>query len=98
MLVFLPARYSCSNKFNLSQSLLGLEDKNLVFYSFRFSDFGSQEDFPLSDPAMIAGDLSSLICDLSLPLLLPKTFSSQYISFASSNISFLSGKFARSAL
>ena len=61
MAALLPACFSCSNLFKLSHNSLGLDDNHLVSDSLR-------------DPAMIAGDLSKPIGDLSLALLLPYFF------------------------
>ena len=75
-----PARFSHCNSCNLSENFLGLEDENFAFVSVGF-----KEGFSLSDPAMIAGDLGNLLKFFPLVLLLPKTFSSKYFSFANSN-------------
>ena len=48
--------FSCSRKFNLSQSPLELEDKNHVFDSFKIWVFGFEGNFFSRDPAMIAVD------------------------------------------
>ena len=85
-----PACFSCINSFNLSKSSLGLEDKNLVEQLF-----GSDS---LNVPATIPFDLSIPTGDLSQVLLLPRAFSSKYISFAVSYISLLSGQLTRSTL
>ena len=58
-----PVCFSCSTNFNLSQSSSALEDKNIVFDSFRFWIFGFEEYLT------IAGDLSNLNTGSSVGLL-----------------------------
>ena len=88
ILEFFLACFSCSNNFILSQSSLGSDDNYLVF----------EKKFSSKDHALIPSDLSNLIGDLSLVLLLPKAFPSKYISLENSNINFLSNKLARSTI
>ena len=82
MLKLIPDCFSCTENFNPSQSSLGSEGKKFV-------------EVP---QALLASDVSSLITGLSLINLLPKAFSSDYISFAKSNIIFLSDNLARAML
>ena len=79
-----PVCSSCSNIFNLLHNQLGLDDKNLIFEK----DFFFWDDKTPEADTIIPGDLSNLMTDLSLVLLLPKALSSKYISFAKSNIIF----------
>ena len=65
---FFPACFSCSSSFFLAQSSLRFSGKKVA-------------EIP---EAMIAGNLSNLKRDLSLELLLPGAYSSEYISFAKS--------------
>ena len=60
ILKFFPALFSCSKNFNMSQSSLGLEEKNPVEFPFGFDFF--------REAAMIAGDLGNLTRDLSTSL------------------------------
>ena len=83
ILELFPACFSCNNNFNLSQSSLGSEDRNIVF--------GTPEP-------IITGDLSHFIRVLSRVDLLAKAFVSNFISFAKSYINFLPDKLARSTL
>ena len=78
-----PACFSCNNNFNLSQSSLGSDDKNIVF------------ETPEAE-TIKPGDLSNFISVLSQVDLLPKAFVSKFISFA--YIIFLSCKLARLTL
>ena len=70
-LELLPACFSCSNKFILSQNSLGSHDNHLVFHDLR-------------DPATIAGDLINLARDLSLLLSRPVCLILKFNSFPSS--------------
>ena len=85
-----PACFPCSNIVNLSQSSLREVDNHIGFSFFVFWTFSSEKDLSLRDLAVIAGDSSKLIGDLSLKLFLPRACSSKNISFANSNISFRS--------
>ena len=95
ILEFFPAS-SWSNSFNPSQSSLGSDYSHFVCDPFWLGVFGFEKVFSLSDPAMIVGDLSFLMIDLSLLLLLRTAVASKYFSLAISNINFLSDKLARS--
>ena len=82
-----PASFSCSEKFYLSQSSLQIEDKNLVFVSFGFEEnFLLRGDVIPKAETTVAGDLRNLIGELHLVLFIPKAISSNYISFANSDI------------
>ena len=72
MLEVLPAFFSCSNNFNLPQSSSGLDDEKIV-------------EIP---EAILAGDFSSFIIDLSLSLFRPFCLILKFISFPNSYISF----------
>ena len=80
-----PACFSCYNNFNLSQSSLGSDDKNIVF------------ETPEAE-TIKPGELSNFISLLARVDLLPGAFRSKCISFAKSYINFLSDKLARSTL
>ena len=69
ILELFPPCFSCNNNFNLSQSSLGPDDKNIVYET---------------PEAMIASDLSNLITDLSLELFRPFCLISNFISFPNS--------------
>ena len=69
----LPAFFSCSNKFYLSQCSLGFSGRFIVE----------------NPETMIAGDLSNLTRDLSLGLLLSGAISLKYFSFAKSYYTFI---------
>ena len=71
-----PACNSCINNFILSQSSFGSDDKNIVFEK----DFFSRDDE--TPEAMIAGELSNLLIDLSLSIFRPFFLRSMLISSA----------------
>ena len=64
-----PACFSCSNNFNLLHSSSGSDDKNIVFET---------------PEAIILGDLSILIIDLSQSFLFPFCLIIKFISFTNS--------------
>ena len=80
MLELFPAFFFCSYNFNPSENSLGSDENHIVF----------DQNWFLRDPAMMAGDSSNLVRDLSLVLFLPEAFSSKFSSLANSNIGFLS--------
>ena len=80
-----PARFSCSNTFNLTHSSLGSHDENLVF------------EIPQAD-TIIIGDLSNFISMRSRVDLIPTAFISTYVSFAESYHKFSSNKLSRLTL
>ena len=79
----LPACFSCSINFNLSQSLSGSDDKNIVF------------ETPEAE-TIKPGDLSILLRVLSQVDFLPTAVRSKFICFAKLYLSFVSRKLARS--
>ena len=81
----IPACFSCSNIFNLSQSSSGSGEKNIVF------------EIPEAE-TNIPGDLSILIRVRSRVDLLPGALTSNYSYSANLYIMFLSAKIARSTL
>ena len=78
---FFPACLSCSSNFDTSRSSLGSKNIHLVCDSF-------EKDLAFRNPVFITADLSNLMRDLSLLLLLPRAFSSHYISFTIQTIIF----------
>ena len=59
MLELIPACFSCSNNFHLSQCIKGSDENHLFSIFFRFWTSGCEEDLFVSDPPMIAGDLGN---------------------------------------
>ena len=87
---FFPACLLSYYYFNLSQSLLRSDGKNLVF---------EKEFFETAEAlAFTPGNLCSLISDLSRRLLIPGALLSKCVSFAKSYYKILSDKIAKSTL
>ena len=94
LLELFPVCFSCKINFDPSHSSIGSDDKKIVFEE----NFFLWDDETPEAETKITGDLGYLLRDLSPVILVPKAFSSKYISSEKSYNSLLFDKIARSTL